>query len=365
MIFAGYIAFLDPPKQSTTQAIRELREYGVTVKVLTGDAAAVCKKVCNEIQLPINAIVTTTDLENLSEEQFSAIVEKGTIFAKLTPMQKAQVIRALKAKGHIVGFLGDGINDAPALRESDCGISVDTGTDIAKESADIILLEKDLMVLVDGVIRGRITYGNTIKYIKMAVSSNFGNVFSMLVASIWLPFLPMLPIQVLVQNLLYDISQIAIPWDNMDDDFLHIPQAWSAKGIFKFMIFIGPISSIFDITTFVYMWFYFGADTTEQQSLFQTGWFVVGLLTQTLIVHMIRTPLIPFFQSRASLPLLLSTIVVMVIGFVIPFTPLRDPLSMVTLPGMYYPYLFSALLAYCLLTQMVKTIYVRYFKTWL
>ncbi|ORX89798.1 magnesium-translocating P-type ATPase [Basidiobolus meristosporus CBS 931.73] len=365
MIFAGYIAFLDPPKPSTAVAIRELREYGVTIKVLTGDAAAVCRKVCQEIQLPVNSIVTTTDLEDVSEERFTEIVEEGTIFAKLTPIQKAQVIRALKKKGHVVGFLGDGINDAPALRESDCGISVDTGTDIAKESADIILLEKDLMVLVDGVIRGRITYGNTIKYIKMAISSNFGNVFSMLVASIWLPFLPMLPIQVLVQNLLYDISQIAIPWDRMDQDFLNTPKSWSAKGIIRFMAFIGPISSIFDVTTFIYMWFYFGCTTPDDQALFQSGWFVIGLLTQTLIVHMIRTPLIPFIQSRASLPLLLSTFAVMVIGFIIPFTPLKQALSMVTLPGMYYPYLFSALLAYCLLTQLIKAIYIWYFRTWL
>ncbi|KAK9760665.1 hypothetical protein K7432_015090 [Basidiobolus ranarum] len=365
MIFAGYIAFLDSPKPSTTQAIRELRENGITIKVLTGDSAAVCKKVCNEIQLPINSVVTATNLENLTNEEFSAIVEEATIFAKLTPLQKAEVIRALKANGHVVGFLGDGINDAPALRESDCSISVDTGGDIAKESADIILLEKDLMVLVAGVIRGRITYGNTIKYIKMAVSSNFSNVLSMLVASIWLPFLPMLPIQVLVQNLLYDISQMAIPWDNMDDEFLHSPQAWSTKGILKFMLFIGPISSIFDIITFIFMVFYLEANAPEQQSLFQTGWFVIGLLTQTLIVHMIRTPLIPFIQSRASLPLLFSTATVMLIGFVIPFTPIRDSLSMVVLPGMYYPYLFSVLAGYCLLAQMVKVIYIRHFRTWL
>ncbi|ORX99356.1 magnesium-translocating P-type ATPase [Basidiobolus meristosporus CBS 931.73] len=365
MVFAGYIAFLDPPKPSTSLAINELREYGVTIKVLTGDAAAVCRKVCQEIKLPVNSVVTTSDLENESDERFTEIVEEATIFAKLTPLQKAQVIRALKSKGHVVGFLGDGINDAPALRESDCGISVDTGTDIAKESADIILLEKDLMVLVDGVIRGRITYGNTIKYIKMAVSSNFGNVFSMLVASIWLPFLPMLPIQILVQNLLYDVSQIAIPWDRMDQDFLMKPRSWSAKGVLMFMLFIGPISSIFDITTYIYMWFYFGATATDDQSLFQTGCFVIGLLTQTLIVHMIRTPLIPFIQSRASLPLLLSTVAIMAIGFLIPFTPLKESLEMVTLPGMYYPYLFATLLAYCLLTQLIKSVYIWFFRTWL
>ncbi|KAK9717570.1 hypothetical protein K7432_006077 [Basidiobolus ranarum] len=365
MIFAGYIAFLDPPKQSTAQAVRELRENGVTVKVLTGDAAAVCLKVCNEIQLPVNSVVTTSDLVGLDDEEFSAIVEKGTIFAKLTPTQKAQVISALKAKGHIVGFLGDGINDAPALRESDCGVSVDTGTDIAKESADIILLEKDLMVLVHGVIRGRITYGNTIKYIKMAVSSNFGNVFSMLIASSWLPFLPMLPIQILVQNLLYDISQIAIPWDNMDADFIHTPQAWSAKGILKFMVIIGPVSSIFDVTTFTYFWCYFKTTTPEKQALLQTGWFVVGLLTQTLIVHMIRTPLVPFIQSRASKQMCFSTCVIMLIGLIIPMTPLKKPLSMVTLPAMYYPYLLAALISYCVLTQIIKVIYVRIFKTWL
>ncbi|MFY9882117.1 MAG: HAD-IC family P-type ATPase, partial [Pseudolabrys sp.] len=268
-------------------------------------------------------------------------------------------------KGHTVGYLGDGINDAAALKDADVGISVDTAVDIAKESADIILLEKSLLVLDEAVIEGRKTFANIIKYIKMTASSNFGNVFSVLVASIFLPFLPMLPIQLLVQNLLYDISQVSIPWDDVDADFLKQPRKWDAGGIARFMAFIGPISSIFDIVTFLVMWNVFGANTVEKQSLFQSGWFVVGLLTQTLIVHMIRTQHIPFIQSRAATPVILLTACIMAFGMYLPFSSLGEHLGMVPVPLPYFGWLVGILLSYCLLTQLVKTIYIRRFGQWL
>ncbi|GBC42858.2 magnesium-translocating P-type ATPase [Rhizophagus irregularis DAOM 181602=DAOM 197198] len=357
LTLVGVCAFLDPPKPSTKPALQELFKYNVEVKVLTGDSPAVCRKVCEEINLPVKSIITTTELEGIDDAKLEEIAESGTIFAKLTPLQKANIVKALKRRNHIVGFLGDGINDAPAIRESDCGISVDEGTDIAKESADIILLEKSLMVLADGIIRGRITYGNTIKYIKMAISSNFGNVFSVLIASAWLPFLPMEALQLILQNLLYDLSQIAIPWDRMDPEFLTHPKRWSARSIVKFMIFTGPWNSIFDMTTFAFMFYYYKCQDPHdvyKVRLFQTGWFVEGLITQTLIVHMIRTPKFPFLQSTASLPVCLSTLAVMSAAIIIPFTPLNKYLGMVPLPGLYYSYLLGVLVTYWFLTSFIK-----------
>ena len=306
-VLAGYVAFLDPPKETARQAIAALREHGVAVKIITGDNEVVTRKICKEVGLPIEHALLGKDVEKLSDAQLEEAAELTTIFAKMSPVQKSRVIRALQRNGHTVGYLGDGINDAAALKDADVGISVDTAVDIAKESADIILLEKSLLVLEEAVVEGRKTFANIIKYIKMTASSNFGNVFSVLVASIFLPFLPMLPIQLLVQNLLYDISQVSIPWDDVDADFLKQPRKWDAGGIARFMVFIGPISSIFDIVTFLVMWNVFGANTAGKQSLFQSGWFVVGLLTQTLIVHMIRTQHIPFIQSRAATPVILLT----------------------------------------------------------
>jgi len=269
-------------------------------------------------------------------------------------------------KSHIVGFMGDGINDAVALHEADVGISVDDATDVAKESADIILLEKSLLILAKGVIIGRIAYCNTIKYIKMAVSSNFGNVFSVIIASAWLPFLPMLPVHIVVQNLLYDLSQLAIPWDNVDPDFIDVPHNWDTKTILRFMACIGPISSIFDMTTFSFMWFYYGIQTsTDNTKLFQTAWFVEGLLTQSLIIHMIRTPLVPFVQSRASIQVLIGTFLVMAVCIALPYTPLNTFLQMEPLPGLYYFYLVGALFTYGVLTNVGKQIYLRVFKDWL
>jgi P-type Mg2+ transporter len=364
-VLAGYVAFLDPPKESARHAIAALREHGVAVKIITGDNEVVTRKICKEVGLPIERALLGKDVEKLSDAKLQEAAELTTIFAKMSPVQKSRVIRALQRNGHTVGYLGDGINDAAALKDADVGISVDTAVDIAKESADIILLEKSLLVLEEAVIEGRKTFANIIKYIKMTASSNFGNVFSVLVASIFLPFLPMLPIQLLVQNLLYDISQVSIPWDDVDPDFLKQPRKWDAGGIARFMVYIGPISSIFDIVTFLVMWNVFGANTVEKQSLFQSGWFVVGLLTQTIIVHMIRTQHIPFIQSRAAMPVILLTASIMAFGIYLPFSSLGGHLGMVPLPLSYFPWLAGILLCYCVLTQFMKRLYIHRFGQWL
>ena len=365
MVLMGYIGFLDPPKESAAEAIRALKENGVSVKVLTGDNDAVTKKVCKEVGIDSDNILLGTDIEKMDDEELSNLVNKTNIFAKLSPLQKSRIINILKNKGHTVGFMGDGINDAAALLQADVGISVDTAVDIAKESADIILLEKNLMVLEEGVIEGRRVFGNIIKYIKMTASSNFGNVFSVLIASAFLPFLPMLPIHLLIQNLLYDISQISIPWDTMDEEYLRKPRKWNADDISRFMIFIGPISSIFDIITYLVMWFVFKANTQEMQALFQSGWFIEGLLSQTLVVHMIRTKKIPFIQSRATVPVLLLTGAIVVVGIFIPFTSFGASIGLQALPLTYFPWLIGILLSYCILTQIVKTIYIKKFNRWL
>ena len=364
-VLAGYVAFLDPPKETARQAIAALREYGVAVKIITGDNEVVTRKICKEVGLPIEHALLGKDVEKMSDAQLKEAAELTTIFAKMAPVQKSRVIRALQANGHTVGYLGDGINDAAALKDADVGISVDTAVDIAKESADIILLEKSLLVLEEAVIEGRKTFANIIKYIKMTASSNFGNVFSVVVASIFLPFLPMLPIQLLVQNLLYDISQVSIPWDDVDKDYLKQPRKWDAAGLARFMLFIGPISSIFDIVTYLVMWHVFFANSIEHQSLFQSGWFIEGLLTQTLIVHMIRTQHVPFIESRAAMPVILLTASIMAFGIYLPFSPLGAHLGMVPLPLPYFGWLAGILLSYCVLTQLIKTIYIRRFKQWL
>ncbi|MFP5405786.1 MAG: magnesium-translocating P-type ATPase, partial [Gammaproteobacteria bacterium] len=355
----GYIAFLDPPKETTAPALQALAEHGVTVKVLTGDNDRVTAKICREVGLPMNHLVLGAEVDAMDDRALAQAVGRVNVFARLTPAHKERIVRILKANGRIVGFLGDGINDAPALRAADIGISVDSGVDIAKEAADIILLEKSLLVLEEGVVEGRKTFANMLKYINMTASSNFGNVFSVLVASAFLPFLPMLPMQLLVQNLLYDVSQIAIPFDNVDDEQLRTPQRWQPENIGRFMLFFGPISSVFDIVTFAMMWFVFHADTVERQTLFQSGWFVVGLLTQTLIVHMIRTRRIPFLQSRASLPLLATTAAIMAIGIFLPMGPLAGFLKMQALPPLYFVLLPFILIGYMLLVQAMKGFYTR------
>jgi Mg2+-importing ATPase len=365
MIVAGFIGFLDPAKPSAKPSIEALQKLGVNLKVLTGDNEIVTKKICRDVGIPINNILLGSELERIGDAELTDRIDEITIFAKLSPAQKSRVVKVLQAKGHTVGFMGDGINDAAALRDADVGISVDTAVDIAKESADIILLEKDLMVLRKGVIYGRRTFGNIIKYIKMTASSNFGNMFSMLGASAIFPFLPMLPIQILIQNLLYDISQISIPWDRMDAEYIEKPRRWDAGSISKFMIYIGPISSIFDYATYAVMWFVFKANSPAHQSLFQSGWFVEGLLSQTLIVHMIRTKKIPFIQSWATAPVLALTTAIMAVGIFLPFSGFAGALNMVPLPLSYFPWLFGILLIYCMLTQLVKVWFIKKFHQWL
>ncbi|WP_183557470.1 magnesium-translocating P-type ATPase [Mucilaginibacter sp. SP1R1] len=365
MVLTGFVGFLDPAKPSAKPAIEGLQKLGVSIKVLTGDNEVVTKKICRDVGIPVQHILTGRELEQLSDEELTVKLNETNILAKLSPIQKARIIKLLQAKGHTVGFMGDGINDAAALRDADVGISVDTAVDIAKESADIILLEKDLMVLRKGVIYGRRTFGNIIKYIKMTASSNFGNMFSMLGASALLPFLPMLPIQILINNLLYDISQTSIPWDSMDADFIDQPQKWDARGISKFMLFIGPISSIFDYATFAVMWFVFKANSPAHQNLFQTAWFVESLLSQTLIVHMIRTRKIPFIQSWATTPVVALTSAIMAIAIFIPFSPFATAFKMEALPLVFFPWLIGILFTYCLLTQLVKTWFIKKFAQWL
>jgi Mg2+-importing ATPase len=355
----GYVAFLDPPKDSAAAAIAALRTHGVKVKILTGDNEVVTRKICGDVRLPAPRILLGSAIAAMSPDALATAVESVDVFAKLAPTQKAAVIQALHGRGHVVGFLGDGINDGPALKAADVGISVDTAVDIAKESADIILLEKSLLVLDAGVIEGRKVFGNITKYIKMGASSNFGNMFSVIGASIFLPFLPMAPIQVLANNLLYDFSQTTIPTDNVDAEYLTAPRRWDIGDIMRFMIFIGPISSIFDYATYFAMLFVF--DAWNDAALFQTGWFVESLLTQTLIIHVIRTAKLPFIESRASTELIATSLLIAAIGVAIPFTPLGMLLGFKPLPAGYWPLLAAFLLGYVVLTQIVKSWLVRRF----
>ncbi len=355
----GYVAFLDPPKESTAPALQALASYGVHVKVLTGDNDLVTATICHQVGLSFERIMLGHDIETMSDELLAKEIEHYHIFARLTPAHKERIVRLLQQNGHVVGFLGDGINDAAALRTADIGISVDSAVDIAKEAADIILLEKSLMVLKDGVIEGRKTFANMLKYIKMTVSSNFGNVFSVLIASAFLPFLPMLPLHLLMQNLLYDISQTSIPFDNIDEEAIQQPQRWNPSDIGRFMLFFGPISSIFDILTYAVMWFVFSANTAERQTLFQSGWFLESLMTQAFVVHMIRTRKIPFIQSTPGTPLLVMTGLIMLIGLFIVMGPFAHYFKLQALPMGYFPILAAMLLGYMLLAQLMKRYYAR------
>lgn len=358
--FMGYIVFLDPPvKESAAIAIQALAKYGVAVKILTGDNERVTVSVAKKVGLDSEHILFGHQMTSMSDAELQVAVQASTIFAKLTPDQKEKIIRALQQAGHVVGFIGDGINDAPALRVSDVGISVNNAVDIAKESADIILLEKNLLVLEEGVVEGRKVFGNIEKYIKMGASSNFGNVFSMLGASCLLPFLPMLPVQMLTQNLLYDFSQAGIPFDRVDEEYLLKPRKWEIADIQKFMIFFGPVSSLFDYITFAVLWFYFKANSVESQAFFQSGWFIEGLLSQTLIVHIIRTRQIPFIQSRASGTLLLTTAIIMAIGVYLPFSRFGASLGFVKMPLAYFPWLIVILISYCALAHSVKSWFIK------
>jgi Mg2+-importing ATPase len=370
----GYIAFYDPPKDSAAQALVALQQLGVGIKILTGDNEFVTRKVCKDVGLSVEHIMTGDQLIGLSPEELTRAAQTTTVFARLTPAQKDGIILALQRGGHVVGFLGDGINDAPAMKTADVGISVDTAAEVAKESADIILLEKSLLVLEDGVLEGRQVFGNIVKYIKMASSSNFGNMFSVVGASFLLPFLPMAPLQIMVNNLLYDFSQVGIPTDQVDPEYLIKPRRWNIEGIKKFMMFVGPVSSIFDYATFALMWYFFGASAyahvgasaaTKAYSvhLFQTGWFVESLLTQTLIVHIIRTNRVPFFQSRASVLLTLTTLTVVTISVLIPYLPIGRYLDFVPLPGTYWLWISGMMILYATLTHMVKTWFVSKYGT--
>jgi len=353
----GYIAFLDPPKESAGAAIAALARKGVAVKILTGDNEVITRKICRDVGLASSEILLGARVETMTDEELAEAADHTTVFAKLTPAQKERIVGALHRKGHVVGFLGDGINDSPALKAADVGISVDSAVDIAKESADIILLEKSLMVLQEGVIEGRKIFGNITKYIKMGASSNFGNMFSVLGASLFLPFLPMAPIQVLTNNLLYDFSQTAIPTDNVDEDYIAAPRRWDIDNIFKFMVCIGPISSIFDYATYAMMLWVFHA--WSNPALFQTGWFVESLLTQTLIIHIIRTAKVPFIESRASAALITTSLIICCMGIALPFTPVGEALGFTPLPWLYWPLVACILVAYAVLTHFVKVWFVR------
>jgi Mg2+-importing ATPase len=375
LVLTGYLAFLDPPKETAIKAVAVLRQHGVAVKVLTGDNDLVTRKVCTEVGINAGKIILGSQVESMSDVQLTEAVECTDVFARLSPAHKQRIVKALQNKGHVVGFMGDGINDAPALRAADVGISVDNAVDIAKESADVILLEKSLMVLEEGVLEGRKVFANILKYIRMGASSNFGNMFSVIGASAWLPYVPMAPIQVLTNNLLYDFSQVPIPTDNVGLQQTARPRPWDIGQIAKFIVFIGPISSIFDYTTYAMMWFVFKcsqlglapplelaarfsngttADQTYSAALFHTGWFVESLMTQTLIIHVIRTNLLPFVQSRASWQLTLTTVAIMGIGAYLPYSPLAGALGFVPLPGLYWPLLLLTLVLYVGLTQAVK-----------
>ncbi|WP_287865204.1 magnesium-translocating P-type ATPase [Achromobacter sp.] len=375
LVVRGFLTFLDPPKDSAQAGIRALNDYGVAVKVLTGDNPIVAAKVCREVGLDLGdddaRVLLGADIEQMDDVTLCRRAETAVLFAKLTPLQKSRVVKALQANGHTVGFLGDGINDAPALRDADVGISVDSGADIAKETADIVLLEKDLMVLEQGVIKGRETFGNILKYLNMTASSNFGNVFSVLVASAWLPWEPMLSLQLLIQNLVYDISQLTLPWDRMDDEFLKKPRKWEAGNIQRFMLWLGPTSSVFDITTYFLMWTVFGAGAAYAlhggdggQTIMNSGWFIEGLVSQTFVVHMLRTRKIPFLQSTASLPVLLSTTAAIALACWLPFSPIAESIGFVALPPIYFGWLALTILGYIALTQQVKTFYIRRYGRW-
>jgi P-type Mg2+ transporter len=355
----GYMAFLDPPKDTAAQALTQLHAQHVEVKILTGDNDIVTTHICTQVGLPVERILLGPEIEQMDEAQLAQAAEQTAVFAKLSPAHKQRIIHALQGKGHVVGFMGDGINDAPALKAADVGVSVDGAVDIAKESSDIILLENSLLVLEAGVIEGRKVFGNITKYIKMAASSNFGNMFSVLGGSLFLPFLPMLPIQVLTNNLLYDFSQTAIPTDDVDPEWLARPRKWQIGSLRRFILYIGPISSIFDYLTFFIMLYIFNC--WNNAALFHTGWFVESLFTQTLIIHVIRTNKIPFLQSRASRALTLTSLAIVAVGALLTVSPLAPVLGFVPLPGLYWPLLAAMLLAYVVLTQLVKVWFIRKF----
>ena len=359
LILLGFLAFLDPPKDTAAEALKRLHQLSVDVKILTGDNEIVTAYICKEVGMPVEHLLLGSQIEAMSEAELAEATSATSVFARLAPAHKEHIIRALQTKGHVLGFMGDGINDAPALKAADIGISVDSAVDIAKESSDIILLENSLLILQQGVLEGRRVFGNIVKYIKMAASSNFGNMFSVVGASAFLPFLPMLPIQVLTNNLLYDFSQTTIPTDEVDADWLTRPRKWEIGGILRFILFIGPISSIFDYLTFFMMLYVFNC--WDNPALFHTGWFVESLFTQTLIIHVIRTNKIPFLQSWASWPLIVTSIMIVTVGALLTISPLADALGFVPLPPLYWLLLAIILVCYVVLTQLIKSWFYRRF----
>jgi Mg2+-importing ATPase len=388
MVLMGYLAFLDPPKESAKEAITALKKYGVETKILTGDNEKTTSCTCRHVGLPTDRILLGPDMEGLTREELQSAVEKNTIFAKLSPDQKSLIVRTLRENGHVVGFMGDGINDAAAMKEADIGISVNDAADVAKESADIILLEKSLMVLEEGIIEGRKTYANMIKYIKMTASSNFGNMFSVLAASALLPFLPMMSLHLILLNLIYDVSCMAVPWDNVDEEFLYRPRTWDASQIGSFMVWFGPVSSIFDWLTYLLLYFIIcpqfvsdgllfsqiepdtlvtsgilaGMDMQDAYTaMFQTGWFIESMWSQTLVIHMIRTAKLPFIQSRASLPVIALTSAGIALLTIIPFTAVGLDMGLVPLPVTYFSYLLVLVLLYMVLATIVKKCYIRHY----
>lgn len=365
MVLIGFVGFLDPPKESAAAAITALKDHGVRTVVLTGDSEGVAIKVCGKVGVNTAYVLTGRDVDQMDDAALLEAVKTCDLFAKLSPSQKERVVKAFQAAGHTVGYMGDGINDAPPLRQADVGISVDTAVDIAKETADIILLKKDLMVLEEGVIEGRNTFGNIIKYIKMAASGNFGNMISVIIASIFLPFLPMLPVQILVQNLLCDFSQMGIPFDRVDKEYLLKPRKWETRSIKSFMFVMGPLSTIFDLLCFAVLWWAIGANRMDLAALFQGGWFVFGTVSQVLIIHIIRSGKAPFIQSRAAWPLMLSTLIVAVLALFIGFSEMAIGLDMMQLPMTFLPWLGILILGYALVSQLIKRVYIKYFGEWL
>ena len=377
MILTGYLAFLDPPKPSAAPAIQALLEHGVRTKILTGDNEKVTQAICEKVGLDVEHMLLGADIDQMTDQELAEVVEKVTVFAKLSPDQKARIILQLKKNGHGVGYMGDGINDAPSMKVADVGISVDTAVDIAKETADVILLDKDLMVLETGIVEGRKVYANMTKYIKMTVSSNFGNIFSLLVASIFLPFLPMAPVHLIVLNLVYDLSCVALPFDNVDQDFLKQPHTWEAKSITRFMVWMGPISSVFDILTFIFLYFIIvplvtghhyvhGSESALQFIiLFQTGWFIESMWSQTMVIYMLRSPKLPFVQSKPAFSLLVTSLFALFVVTVLPYTPLAGPLKLAPLNGLYFLALILIIAGYMFLVTVVKKAYIKKYNEWL
>ena len=377
MILTGYLAFLDPPKPSAAPAIQALLEHGVRTKILTGDNEKVTQAICEKVGLDVEHILLGADIDQMTDQELAEAVESVTVFAKLSPDQKARIILQLKRNGHGVGYMGDGINDAPSMKVADVGISVDTAVDIAKETADVILLDKDLMVLETGIVEGRKVYANMTKYIKMTVSSNFGNIFSLLVASIFLPFLPMAPVHLIVLNLVYDLSCVALPFDNVDQDFLKQPHTWEAKSITRFMVWMGPISSVFDILTFIFLYFIIvplvtghhyvhGSESALQFIiLFQTGWFIESMWSQTMVIHMLRTAKVPFLQSRPAWLVIFTTLVAAFFVTSLPYGPLVNILHLAPLGLPYFLFLVGIIFLYMFSVTVIKKLYIKKYKEWL